>query len=87
MTDKEKFAGAPLWALAIYATQIVVLEKLEEIMANQDILNQFVADLNTAVGVVAAEIQALQAANPDLDWSGAQAALSALQGLEPPVAQ
>lgn len=62
------------------------LERLEKVMSDQDTLNQYVADLGTAIAAVAAEIQALQAqpvATP-LDWTAANSALTSLQGLEPP---
>lgn len=62
------------------------LERLEKVMADQDILNQFVADLGAAIAAVAAEIADLknQPVATPLDWSGADAALANLQGLEPP---
>jgi hypothetical protein len=69
----------PLWG-------VYVIEALGELMSDQDTLNQFVADLSTAIQAVSQEIQALQqqpAAQP-LDWSGANAALSSLQSLEAP---
>jgi hypothetical protein len=54
-------------------------------MSDQDTLNQFVADLGTATTALAAEIQALQAqpVGTPLDWTAANAALTALQALEP----
>lgn len=62
------------------------LERLEKIMSDQDVLNQFVADLGTAIAAVAAEIDALknQPVGTPLDFTAADAALASLQGLEPP---
>lgn len=60
-------------------------------MSNQETLDAYVAELNTAVGVVAAEIQGLkdQIANipaaETVDFSGLDAAVHAVEGLEPPV--
>ena len=60
--------------------------KLEVIMADQDILNEYVARLVTAVGAIKAEIDALKAqpAAVAVDFSGLDAAVSSVEGLEPP---
>lgn len=81
-------ASAPVPSWAWVAIQMLgdILEGLEVIVSDQDVLNQYVADLGTAIAAVAAEIQALQAqpvATP-LDWTAANSALTSLQGLEPP---
>lgn len=84
----QPHASAPVPSWAWVAIQMLgeLLEGLEKVMADQDVLNQFVSDLGTAIAAVAAEIQALknQPAATPLDWTAADAALSNLQGLEPP---
>lgn len=79
-------APVPSWGWLMVQMLGACLEGLEKVMSDQDTLNQFVADLGTAISAVAAEIQALQAqpAATPLDWSGANAALANLQSLEAP---
>ena len=60
-----------------------IMQTQEKIMSDQDTLTAYAASVETAVGIIAQEIQALQAANPALDWTAANTALSALQALEP----
>lgn len=61
--------------------QIVATQ--EKIMADQDTLTTYAAAVEAAVGVIAQEIADLKAANPQLDWTAADKALTDLQALEP----
>lgn len=60
-------------------------------MSNQETLDAYVAELNAAVSVVASEIQGLkdQLANlpgeTPVDFTGLDAAINAVEALEPPV--
>jgi len=60
--------------------------KLEIIMSDQDILNEYVVRLGTAVNAIKAEIDALksQPAAVAVDFSGLDAAVSSVESLEPP---
>jgi len=55
-------------------------------MADQDKLDADVAELTAATSAISAEIDALKAANPAIDFTGLDSAVSALQGLVPPPA-
>ena len=79
-------APVPSWGWLIVQMLGLVLERLDQIMSDQDVLNQFVSDLGTAIAAVSAEIEALknQPAATPLDWTAADAALANLQALEPP---
>ena len=89
----------PTWALRSIYSSIADLhchidrinKKIGTLMSNQETLDGYVTELNTAVGVIASEIQALkdQLANQPtevpVDFSGLDAAVHAVEALEPPV--
>lgn len=90
----------PKWALRslfnsvadLYRHIDTINEKIGILMSNQETLDAYVSELNTAVGVVASEIQSLkdQLANQvptevPVDFSGLDAAINSLEALEPPV--
>jgi peptidoglycan hydrolase CwlO-like protein len=60
--------------------------KADKLMSQQDEINQDVSELQAAVAAIAAEIAALENANPALDLSGLKAAVASVQALAPPAA-
>lgn len=84
-----------VWLIAelLWKTEHRLTKKLEKIMANQDQLDAYVAELNDAVAVIAGEIQGLKdqlAALPTevpVDFTGLDAAVHAVEALEPPAAE
>ena len=103
----EYFRVIPRWAfhslfssVAALSDLVVEIEKQVEehtrkiriLMSNQETLDTYVSELNTAVGLVASEIQGLkdQLANQTptevpVDFSGLDSAVHAVEALEPPV--
>ena len=75
-----------LWAQIadIQRTVHTINAKADRLMSQQDEINQDVAELTAAVAAIAAEIDALKNANPQLDLSGLEAAVAAVQALAPP---
>ena len=61
----------------------------EIIMANQDLVDEYAARIQTAVDIIREEIAALSAqpAEQPLDTSKLEAAVDGLEGLEPPVVE
>jgi peptidoglycan hydrolase CwlO-like protein len=57
--------------------------KVDLIMSEQSEIDQDVAELNTAVTNIQAEIAALQTANPALDLSALQTAVAAVAAIAP----
>jgi peptidoglycan hydrolase CwlO-like protein len=60
--------------------------KVDALMSQQDEINTDVTELQAAVAAIADEIAALKAANPELDLSGLETAVAAVQALAPPPA-
>lgn len=90
----------PKWALRSLFNSVADLyhhidrvnERLGILMSNQETLDAYVSELNTAVSAVSTEIQSLkdQLANQvptevPVDFSGLDAAINSLEALEPPV--
>jgi peptidoglycan hydrolase CwlO-like protein len=69
--------------LLIYHTLQRIERKVDLIMSEQAEIDQDVAELNTAVTNIQAEIAALQAANPALDLSALQTAIAAVAAIAP----
>jgi len=67
--------------------QLAVIDrKLTIIMADQEILNAYVARLGAAVSAIKDEIDALknQPGSAALDFTGLESAVAGVEGLEPP---
>jgi peptidoglycan hydrolase CwlO-like protein len=60
--------------------------KADKLMSQQDEINADVSELQAAAAAIAAEIAALENANPALDLSGLKAAVASVEALAPPAA-
>lgn len=71
----------------LYPTLGLILSKLEDILANQDTINAFVARITAANELIASELVALKA-QPGaevLDFTGLESAVAGEEALEPAV--
>jgi hypothetical protein len=69
---------------AIMRSLQLLHQKVDIVMSQQDDINADVTELTTAVAAIAAEIAALQAANPTLDLTALKAAVDSAAALAPP---
>ena len=73
-----------LAALGVIAQALIDIEaKVDKLMSEQAELNTDVANLVAAVAAVSAEIDALKAANPAIDFTGLETAIASVQALAP----
>lgn len=79
------FFGPPWWAIEQSDKLDYIIERLDNLVSDQDRLNEDVAAIVSAVGAIATEIADLknQPAAPGLDFTGLDAAVAAVQGLAP----